>query len=119
MLDAQHVFRKVTRKVYDFSPEQTRNITAITWLYRGQTDRFTGLVQTYLETARAEVEGADFNELLATCDAAAAFFAKHLGEDNLTEAVTHLRADCAAFGMAAAELMAAHIEIGALNARLT
>ena len=60
MLDARHVFRKVTRKVYDFSPEQTRNITAITWLYRGQTDRFTGLVQTYLETARAEAEGGGF-----------------------------------------------------------
>lgn len=119
MLDARHVFRKVTRKVYDFSPEQMRNITAITWLYRGQTDRFTGLVQTYLETARAEAEGADFTELLAACDAAAVFFAKHLGEDNLTEAVTRLRDGCDAFGTAAAELMAAPAEIGALNARLT
>ncbi|MBC7737424.1 MAG: SAM-dependent DNA methyltransferase, partial [Candidatus Saccharibacteria bacterium] len=78
MLDARHVFRKVARKVCDFSPDQMRNITAITWLYRGQTDRFTGLAQTYLETARAEAEGADFTELLAASDAAAAFFAKHL-----------------------------------------
>jgi len=119
MLDARHVFRKVTRKVNDFSAEQMRNITAITWLYRGQTDRFTGLVQTYLETARTAAEGADFTELLATCDAAAAFFVKHLGEDNLTEAVMHLRADCDAFGTAAAELIAAPAQIGALNARLT
>jgi type I restriction enzyme M protein len=119
MLDARHVFRKVTRKVYDFSPEQMRNITAITWLYRGQTDRFTNLVQTYLETARAEAEGADFTEFLTACDAAAVFFAKHLGEDNLTEAVTRLRADCDAFGTAAAELIAAPAQIGALNARLT
>ncbi len=119
MLDARHVFRKVTRKVYDFSPEQMRNITAITWLYRGQIDRFNGLVQTYLETARAEAEGADFTELLAACDVAAGFFSKHLGEDNLTEAVTRLRADCDAFGTAAAELMAAPAQIGALNARLT
>lgn len=119
MLDARHVFRKVTRKVYDFSPEQMRNITAITWLYRGQTDRFTALVQDYLETARAEADGTDFTELLAACDAAAVFFAKHLDEDNLTEAVTRLRADCDAFGAAAAELMEAPAEIDALNARLT
>lgn len=119
MLDARHVFRKVTRKVYDFSPEQMRNITAITWLYRGQTDRFTGLVQDYLETARAEAEEANFTELLAACDAAAVFFAKHLDEDNLAEAVTRLRADCDAFGAAAAELMEAPAEIDALNARLT
>lgn len=119
MLDARHVFRKVTRKVYDFSPEQMRNITAITWLYRGQTERFTGLVQDYLETARAEADGTDFTELLAACDAAAVFFAKHLDEDNLTEAVTRLRTDCDDFGTAAAELMAAPTEIAALNARLT
>jgi type I restriction enzyme M protein len=119
MLDARHVFRKVTRKVYDFSPEQMRNITAITWLYRGQTDRFTGLVQDYLETARAEAEEANFTEFLAACDAAAVFFARHLDEDNLAEAVTRLRADCDAFGAAAAELMEAPAEIDALNARLT
>ena len=36
MLDARNVFRKVTRKIYDFSPEQTKNLAAIVWLYRGQ-----------------------------------------------------------------------------------
>jgi type I restriction enzyme M protein len=119
MLDARHVFRKVTRKVYDFSPEQMRNLTAITWLYRGQTDRFTALVQEYLETARAEAEGADFADLLAASDVAAAFFAKHLGDDSLTEVTARLRADCDGFGVAAAGLMPAPTEIGALNARLT
>lgn len=54
MLDARNVYRKVTRKIYDFSPEQLANLTAIVWLYRGQTDRFTGLVQQYLDRTLAE-----------------------------------------------------------------
>ena len=47
MLDARNVYRKVTRKIYDFSPEQMRNLSAIVWLYRGQQDRFVGLVKHY------------------------------------------------------------------------
>ena len=35
MIDARNVYRKVTRKIYDFSPEQLANLTAIVWLYRG------------------------------------------------------------------------------------
>jgi hypothetical protein len=35
MLDARHIYRKVTRKIYDFSPEQQANLAAIVWLYRG------------------------------------------------------------------------------------
>ena len=37
MLDARNIYRKVTRKIYDFSPEQLQNLTAIVWLYRGKT----------------------------------------------------------------------------------
>jgi type I restriction enzyme M protein len=48
MLDARHVYRKVTRKINDFSPEQMRNLSAIVWLYRGQQVRFLGLVREYL-----------------------------------------------------------------------
>ncbi|WEK44296.1 MAG: N-6 DNA methylase [Candidatus Sphingomonas colombiensis] len=48
MLDARQVFRKVTRKVFDFSPEQLQNLTAIFWLYRGQDERFRELVDRYL-----------------------------------------------------------------------
>ena len=48
MLDARNVYRKVTRKIYDFSPEQTQNLSAIVWLYRGQRERFLGLVKEYL-----------------------------------------------------------------------
>ncbi len=45
MLDARHVYRKVTRKIYDFSPEQLASLTAIVWLYRGQQGRFLDLIQ--------------------------------------------------------------------------
>ena len=58
MLDARNVYRKVTRKIYDFSPEQMQNLSAIVWLYRGQQDRFLGLVKDYLESICSEVEAA-------------------------------------------------------------
>ncbi len=48
MLDARQVFRKVTRKIYDFSPEQLADLTAVVWLYRGQHDRFEALVAQHL-----------------------------------------------------------------------
>jgi type I restriction enzyme M protein len=65
MLDARNIYRKVTRKIYDFSPEQLANLTAIVWLYRGQSDRFIALVQQYLERTLAEAA--------AIADKAAAF----------------------------------------------
>lgn len=56
MLDARNVYRKVTRKIYDFSPEQMQNLTAIVWLYRGQKDRFVALVRDYFGRACTESE---------------------------------------------------------------
>jgi type I restriction enzyme M protein len=54
MLDARNIYRKVTRKIYDFTPEQLANLTSIVWLYRGQSERFLGLVQQYLDRTIAE-----------------------------------------------------------------
>jgi len=69
MLDARHIFRQVTRKIYDFSPEQQANLTSIVWLYRGQSQRFVALVESYLErTAQA---GADATALLSALGDAA------------------------------------------------
>ena len=56
MLDARNVYRKVTRKIYDFSPEQLANLTAIVWLYRGQTERFLSLVESYLASVIGEAK---------------------------------------------------------------
>lgn len=48
MIDARNVYRKVTRKIYDFSPEQQQNLQAIVWLYRGETERYLTLLSQYL-----------------------------------------------------------------------
>lgn len=58
MLDARSVYRKVSRAICDFSPEQQKNIAAIVWLYRGQRDRFLKLVESYLALALAEGEAS-------------------------------------------------------------
>lgn len=50
MLDARSIFRKVTRKIFDFSPEQLKNITVIVDLYRGENINFINLVDEYLRT---------------------------------------------------------------------
>ncbi len=64
MLDARNVYRKVTRKIYDFSPEQMHNLAAIVWLYRGQQKRFLALVKDYL--GRVCAESANIPAALAT-----------------------------------------------------
>ena len=51
MLDARNIFRKVSRSLCDFSPEQQKNIAAIVWLYRGEQQRFLRLVESYLSEA--------------------------------------------------------------------
>lgn len=47
MIDARSIYRQVTRKIYDFSPEQEQNILAIVWLYRGQKQKYLDLVAGY------------------------------------------------------------------------
>ena len=49
MIDARNIYRKVTRKIYDFSPEQQQNILAIVWLYRGETQKYLDLVANYCQ----------------------------------------------------------------------
>jgi len=67
MLDARNIYRKVTRKIYDFSPEQMRNLSAIVWLNRGQQARFLALVRDYL--AGVCVESRAVPETLAAFEA--------------------------------------------------
>lgn len=96
MLDARQVFRKVTRKVFDFAPEQLQNLTAIFWLYRGQEQRFRELVDSYL--GRSVVEAADS---LVKEPAFVRALDDVLGgvehDAELTEALTLLDADWKAF----------------------
>jgi len=51
MLDARKIYRKVTSKVNDFSPEQLQNLICIVNLYRGNTKKFEATVKNYMETA--------------------------------------------------------------------
>lgn len=74
MLDARSIgqLMKGSRKVHEFTPEQMRNLTAIVWLYRGQQDRFLGLVQDYF--TRHAAECAAVPETQKSFDAALAAF---------------------------------------------
>ena len=56
MLDARQVFRKVTRKIFDFSPEQLADLTAVVWLYRGQRERFEALLAQHIGDAVAAAQ---------------------------------------------------------------
>lgn len=90
MLDARNIFRKVSRSVYDFSPEQQKNIAAIVWLYRGQHHRFLKVVETYMaqaiEDSQAAIEPlATFEEALAKLLALIDPFAKLKRENDPME----------------------------------
>jgi type I restriction enzyme M protein len=58
MIDARSVYRKVTRKIFDFSPEQLANLTSIVWLYRGESERFVALVEQHLHNTVHEADSA-------------------------------------------------------------
>jgi len=60
MLDARNVYRKVTRKIYDFSSEQEQNLLAIVWLYHGETTRYRALLADYRK--KGQNEAADWLE---------------------------------------------------------
>lgn len=51
MLDARKIYRKVTSKVNDFSPEQLQNLICIVNLYRGNTQKFEAVVHGYMQTS--------------------------------------------------------------------
>jgi type I restriction enzyme M protein len=83
MLDARNIgqLMKGSRKVYEFTPEQMRNLTAIVWLYRGQRDRFLALVQDYFKCHAAECTAVPekivaFDTVLAAVDGPFATIAK-------------------------------------------
>src|SRR5262245_45128518 len=104
MLDARNIYRKVTRKINDFSPEQMQNLSAIIWLYRGQRDRFLALVKEYLGFVCTE--SAAISDKLAALDVTLQSLREHFvslkdavvklcsldpeKKNSLTEAVTEL-----------------------------
>lgn len=110
MLDARNIYRKVSRAIFDFSPEQQKNIAAIVWLYRGQAERFLKLVESYLAQAvtqgqAAAVPLARFEEALGKLVDLADPFATEARDpdplsetwEELTSAQASLSADIEAF----------------------
>jgi type I restriction enzyme M protein len=113
MIDARNIYRKVTRKIYDFSPEQERNLLAIVWLYRGQNNRYLDLVSSYCNRSldeadacfRAEDENGNPVQPLPEFAAALQSFLKDAAKEvahadmqkELTEAWVAFQADVEAF----------------------
>jgi type I restriction enzyme M protein len=47
MIDARNVYTVISARSHVFTEEQLSNLSAITWLYRGQTERFVELLGHY------------------------------------------------------------------------
>ena len=69
MVDARQIFNKVKRTIYDFSPEQQKNIASLFWLHRGQTDRFVGLVAEHLGRALDSLSSLTFDDFAGAAEA--------------------------------------------------
>jgi type I restriction enzyme M protein len=76
MLDARSIgqLMRGSRKVYEFTPEQMKNLSAIVWLYRGQKDRFLALITDYF--AQLCTESAAVPEKITAFDATLELLAK-------------------------------------------
>jgi len=123
MIDARNVYRKVTRKIYDFSPEHEQNLLAIVWLYRDQTKKYLDLVSSYCHRTLDEAvgcfctegENGDPIQPLPEFEAALRSFLKTLPSDaahaemqqELAEAWATFESDVEAFQQAIAEQEAA------------
>lgn len=127
MLDARNVYRKVTRKIYDFSPEQLANLTSIVWLYRGQQGRFLWLVREHLLASiqAALASQAPLREAHGALAAWANLLRSPLQEGDalmaqvaLDDALTQFNRDVAAFNTQANVVAADGIPDGAGNTEL-
>lgn len=56
MIDARNVYTVVSARSHVFTDEQLANLSAITWLYRGQRDKFVALVGSYQNKATGWLE---------------------------------------------------------------
>ncbi len=93
MLDARKIYRKVTSKVNDFSPEQLANLVCIVDLYRGNTQKLQTTVAHYLQTAaglagKAATATAAVQQHLKTLLPAVAAFLKTYAAQNSGAAAT-------------------------------
>ncbi|VBB41428.1 DNA methyltransferase [uncultured Desulfatiglans sp.] len=141
MIDARNIYRKVTRKIFDFSPEQEQNLLAIVWLYRGETARYLDLVAGYCQRMLAEGAACftmeddesktveplpDFIAALATLRGSIEPFLKTLAKDaphleplkELDDAIPLFKADVETFRKNVSEQQAAWGEQKTTNGEL-
>jgi type I restriction enzyme M protein len=120
MLDARNVYNKVTRKIYDFSPEQLQNLLSILWLYRGENDRFRALVASHFNQFRSESTSCAkplgaFNDCITVLQNLTTLFVSGLAKDGahtgpkqeFDVALKVFQEDVKAFEAAATKLTAA------------
>ena len=58
-IDARNYYTVVDRRLNEWSEWQLKNLNAIVWLYRGETEKYTALLQEYRDYLCAEADGND------------------------------------------------------------
>ena len=62
-IDARNYYTVVDRTLNEWSEWQLKNLNAIVWLYRGETDKYTALLQEYHHYLHDEAEAAENDDL--------------------------------------------------------
>lgn len=62
-IDARNYYTVVDRTLNEWSEWQIKNLNAIVWLYRGETDKYTALLQEYHHYLHDEAEAAENDDL--------------------------------------------------------
>ncbi len=62
-IDARNYYTVVDRTLNEWSEWQLKNLNAIVWLYRGETEKYTALLQEYRDYLQSEAEAADNDDL--------------------------------------------------------
>ena len=94
-IDARNYYTAVDRTLNEWSEWQLRNLNAIVWLYRGETDKYSALLEEYRQTIQsyldyfaegyADVFDGDDPVYQGVNDAVAAFTAKVKQTRELTD----------------------------------
>ena len=70
-LDARNYFTVIDRKTNEWTEWQLKNLNAIVWLYRGETEKYVALLQEYkktFQTFATETEDANAKQILLTTE---------------------------------------------------
>ena len=62
-IDARNYYTVVDRTLNEWSEWQLKNLNAIVWLYRGETEKYAALLQEYHDYLNTEAEAAENDDL--------------------------------------------------------